>query len=271
MQVYENQENVVDRSVLEADKIPFAVLYHVLGGPVKKIVTDHKRIVIAHTAEVFPTWIWAPDDVTQEELERIYQAIRKEFVPIADYRFNTKYRIAEYLLQRLERDGESFGVSVNIAAYECPVPKRPRKAVDGRKELLAENEADLAVRLIREASLAIGDVVLDEEQSAAAAKEQLARQVLYVWRDGAGRPVSFCERRPESEQYTAISQCYTVEDARGKNYAGHLIYEVCQEILQKGQTPILYADADYIPSNRCYQNIGFVLKEKIATIGSCRG
>jgi len=58
-----------------------------------------------------------------------------------------------------------------------------------------------------------------------------------------------------------------VEEARGKGYAGRLIYELCKEIVEAGQLPMLYADGDYAPSNRCYQNIGFELKGKIATIG----
>lgn len=271
MRTYENQENVVDRSILEADQIPFSVLYRVLGGPVKKVVTDHKRIIIAHTAPVFPTWIWTPDDVTEEELDTIYRTIRAEFSPLCEYRFNTKYEIAGDLLRRFQEDGETFRILANIAAYECPAPQKPGKEAEGHMELLRGDEADLAARLIREASAAIGDVVLDEEQSLEAAREQLARQCLYIWRDGSDRPVSFCERREESDQYTAVSQCYTVADARRKNYAGHLIYEVCREIREQGQTPILYADADYLPSNRCYQNIGFVLRGKIAMIGAGRG
>ena len=35
-------------------------------------------------------------------------------------------------------------------------------------------------------------------------------------------------------------------------------YELCEEVIGQGKTPVLYADADYIPSNRAYQKIGFV-------------
>lgn len=267
MQVYENKENVVDRSLLEKEKIPFAVLYRVLGGPVKKVVTDHQNSIIAHTAPIFPTWIWMRDGAGEAELEVLYQTLQKEFSPLSAYRFNTKYWIAEYLLKRWKEDGQHVAVNANIASYACPVPRKPEKEVDGQRELLGVEQVELAARMIRESSQAIGDVILSEEESIAAAKEQLDRQVLYIWRDGSGKPVSFCDKRAESDQYTAVSQCYTVPEARGKQYAGHLIYGVCQEILQDGQIPILYADADYRSSNRCYQKIGFVLQEKIVMIG----
>lgn len=266
LDVYVDAEQVVDRSLLEKDKLSYAVLFNVLGGTVKKIITDHRRIIIAHTAEVFPTWIWAPDDVTEEELDIIYQEIRKEFTPIQDYRFNTKYEIAGYLIKRFaEEEKITFQVSTNIAAYECLEPKAPNKEVDGQLELMKKEDVELASRMIREASLAIGDRIVTEEESVEAAKEQLERQCLYIWRDAAGVPVAFCDRNAD-DHYTKVSQVYTVPEARSKGYAGRMIYEICTDIVACGQIPMLYADADYAPSNRCYQNIGFVLKGKIATI-----
>lgn len=265
MNIYENEKNVVDRGLLEKDKLSYAVLFNVLGGPVKKVLTDHKRIIIAHTAAMFPTWIWAPEDVTEEELEQIYAVIKKEFSPIQNYRFNTRYEIAQYLLKRLQEEQESWHISVNIAAYECTTPKAPVKQVDGHLECIPKDEVAFTSRLIREAAIAIGDHIYSEEESIKVAKEQLERQCLYIWRDSDGNVVSFCDRN-EDEHYVKISQVYTVPEARGKSYAGQMIYELCVESVQAGQTPMLYADADYVPSNRCYQNIGFELKGKIATI-----
>ena len=266
MDIYINENREADRALLEKDKLSYAVLFQVLGGKVKKVITDHKQILIAHTAAVYPTWIWAPDDASEEVLDSIFQTIKKEFSPIQDYRFNTKYEIANYLIERFRsEENVEFCICANIAAYECQMPKAPKKQVDGHLECLAENDEELAARLIRESSKAIGDRIFSEEESKQAAKEQLAIQCLYVWRDKDGMPVSFCDKKAD-EHYIKVSQVYTIPEARGKNYAGRMIYEICQEIVASGQTPMLYADADYAPSNRCYQNIGFELKGKIATI-----
>lgn len=266
LKTYIEQSQVVDTSLLDADKLSYAVLFNVLGGTVKKVITDHERIIIAHTAPIFPTWIWAPDDVTAEELELIWQTIQKEFVPIKDYRFNTKYEIATYLLERMKQEQIYFQITVNLAAYECPLPKAPKRQVDGCLELMKKDDVELAARLIGEASMAIGDHILSEEQCLEAAKEQLERQCLYIWRNGEGEPVAFCDRN-EDAHYTKISQVYTIPEARGKSYAGRMIYEICQDVVAKGQMPMLYADGDYVPSNRCYRNIGFELKGKLVTIG----
>lgn len=268
MDVYQDQSYVQGQALLEKDKLSYAVMYNVLGGTVKKIVTDHKRIMIVHTEKVYPTWIWAPEDVTEEELDQIFQRILTEFAPLSEYRFNTRHSIAEYLIRRLQESGMGeWKITTNIAAYECHQVQAPGKRVDGKLELLDASQEELAAKMIEEASLAIGDRVINREESLSAAKEQLERQVLYVWRDAEGKAVAFCDRN-QDEHYVKISQCYTLSEERGKGYAAQMIYEICRDILDKGQIPMLYADADYAPSNRCYQKIGFEAKGRIATIGA---
>lgn len=267
MDVYVDKSYTKGRALLEKDKLSYAVLYNVLGGEVKKIITDHKRLIIAYTAKVFPTWIWAPDDVTETDLERIYQTVLAEFEPISEYRFNTKYEIADYLIKRFQEDNKGdWKITLNIAAYECHEPKAPNREVDGYLEQMDSSQLELACKMIEEASIAIGDAVLTREESEQAAKRQLERKVLYLWRNKEGKPVAFCDRNAD-DHYVKVSQCYTVEEERGKGYAAQMIYELCRDIVENGQIPMLYADADYVSSNRCYQKIGFELKGRIATIG----
>ena len=266
MDIYVKETRIEERALLEQDKLSYAVLFNILGGPLKKIITDHKNILIAHSVAAFPTWIWAPDGAEEAILDEIFKTIKAEFSPIENYRFNTKYEIAQYLIARFWREEQKeLRIDTNIAAYECITPRAPKKQVDGHLECIPEDEVELAARLICEASVAIGDRILSEEESEQAAKEQLKRQCLYIWRDKDGRPVSFCDKN-EDEHYVKVSQVYTIPEARGKNYAGRMIYEICEDIVANGQIPMLYADADYVPSNRCYQNIGFELKGKIVTI-----
>lgn len=75
------------------------------------------------------------------------------------------------------------------------------------------------------------------------------------------------ETLTEDEHYVKITQVYTVPEFCRRNYAGRMVYEICREVVANGQMPMLYADADYYASNRCYQNIGFELKGRLVTIG----
>lgn len=267
MDVYNDNSFTKGRALLEKDKLAYAVMYNVLGGNVKKMITDSKRIIIAHTAKVYPTWIWAPDDVTEIELDQIFHSILAEFAPVSAYRFNTKYDIATYLIRRLrESDWGDWRITVNIAAYECHEAQVPGKIVDGNLEQLRSSQLELAAKMIEEASIAIGDRILSRAESHQAAREQLKQQVLYIWRDSEGKAVAFCDRN-QDDNYVKISQCYTVPEERGKGYAAQMIYEICRDIIENGHIPMLYADAYYASSNRCYQKIGFELKGRIATIG----
>ena len=60
-----------------------------------------------------------------------------------------------------------------------------------------------------------------------------------------------------------VSMVFTNRIDRGNGYAGMLCYELCEELIREGKTPMLYADADYIASNRAYQKIGF---EEVGTL-----
>lgn len=268
MKKYEKQDCSELRALIEEDKVPYAVLYRIIGDGVGTVITDHKRIVITCSGTNFyPLWVWTAKDVTKEELNQIYEVLKTEFAPLSDYRINTRQDIAEYLIKRINEDGGGFKALVNINSYECPVPKKPKEKVDGKGGRLAKDEVELAARLTREASQAISGLVVSEEDSIKRAKEGLEQQNLFVWRNSEGKAVSFCAKRFESDEYIAVSECYTVEEERGKRYAGWLINQVCEEIIKEEKTPILYADADYVSSNRCYQNIGFVLNSTLVTIG----
>ncbi len=254
------------RKLIADDSLPYAVLYTVLGYPVKKIITDNKRIIIAHTASVYPTWIWAPDDVTDKELSQIYDIIIDEFTPLDNYRFNTKKRISDYLMNRIDSEMKCpMEITTNIVAYECPKAICPVQTAAGHMQKLTTADMDLAIKMIGEASVAIGDRILSHDECVEAAKVQLNEGVLYIWRDADNKAVSFCDRNAD-DNYVKISQCYTVPEERGKGYAAQLIYGLCEDIINSGQRPMLYADADYESSNRCYQKIGFINKGQIVTI-----
>lgn len=104
--VIENESYVEGRKLLAEDKLSFAVMVNILGASLKKIVTNDTDVIIAHSAKVFPAWIWAPDECSTEKMEEIYQTFKEEFQPLPEYRINTKYKIAEYLLKRLKEDGQ---------------------------------------------------------------------------------------------------------------------------------------------------------------------
>ena len=59
-----------DLKILENDKYTFFVLRRIIAGECRVLLTDHERLIICHTNNPFPIWIWTPDDAMKEEKEK---------------------------------------------------------------------------------------------------------------------------------------------------------------------------------------------------------
>ena len=89
---------------------------------------------------------------------------------------------------------------------------------------------------------------------------------LYTWKNGDGKIVASCNWHPVQEM-ASIGLVYTLKEFRRKHYAEHLVYEVTKIVQDSGYLPMLYTDADYVASNKCYEKIGYILRGKLCTIG----
>ena len=121
-------DNFVDErdiDLLEGDKYTFFVLKRLFGGKNTLLLSDHERLIICFSEDPFPVWIWTPDDASEEELERAYILSKENGLMDGEHRFNIKYELAEYFIQRAERDGLTFAVETNMFAYDNPAPIAP--------------------------------------------------------------------------------------------------------------------------------------------------
>ena len=80
----------------------------------------------------------------------------------------------------------------------------------------------------------------------------------YAWKTQSGEIASIAKISDEPVPYIDIHTVFTREQFRGHGYAKALLTEICQEILDGGQIPMLYADSGYESSNTAYRAIGFV-------------
>lgn len=120
-----------DYQLLESDKYTFFVLRRIIGGKCGLILTDHERMIICFTCNPFPVWIWTPDDVSEAEKEKVYRIAAESSLLNGRYRFNLKYELAEYFIDRAAKDGKTISVLTNMFAYDCPNPVKPAEAADG--------------------------------------------------------------------------------------------------------------------------------------------
>jgi len=78
----------------------------------------------------------------------------------------------------------------------------------------------------------------------------------YFW-EVNGRPVSMCNCREVSSDCLNVSGVYTPPTERGKRYAYAVVWSLWNKFKDKYADIMLYANANYPQSNKCYQRIGF--------------
>ena len=97
--------NKNDYMLLDNDKYTFFVLKRLLGGENKLLLSDHKRLILCFSCEPYPVWIWNADEMAEEELERAYRICKEHNLLDGKHRFNLKYELAEYFIERAASDG----------------------------------------------------------------------------------------------------------------------------------------------------------------------
>lgn len=254
-----------DYKALENDEYTFSVLRRVMGGNCKLLLTDHKRLIICFTDNPFPVWIWSPDDVSEAEMEEIYQILTDNFLLNGEYRFNLKYSLAEYLIRRAAVDGMTLTISLKMFAYNCENPVKPLQVADGALHRCTAQDEESLVDFEDSFHKELGMDIRSRDSYRVDAKALIEAGNTYFWKDSQGNNVASCKFIPDGN-LACINFVFTRPEFRRKHYAENLVYEVTKITIESGLIPALYTDANYIASNKCYEKIGYVLKGKLCTI-----
>ena len=123
--------NEKDFSLLDQDHYTFAVLTRILKGECELIRSNHKNLLVCHSASLYPVWIWTPDHATDEVKKAAWELVR-DLRPLANgCRYNLKYELAEYFIEMATGEGLSAGITRNMFVYDCPSPIPPDAVSDG--------------------------------------------------------------------------------------------------------------------------------------------
>ncbi len=256
-----------DRRLLDNDKYTFFVLGRIMGEKCRFLLTDHERMIICHSGNPYPVWIWTPDDATEKEMDTIYRIINEEFSPGKGFTFNLKYDLAEYLISKAKKDGTDLVIRMNMYAYDCPEPIKPDSAVDGKIHECTMDDIDEILELYYLMTHETGIDKQSGEDYRDKAEYSIKNKQLFLWEDSAGRHVASCTYRPNGK-LASLGLVYTRKEYRRKHYAENLVYLVSQKALAEGYMPMLYTNADYVASNACYEKIGYKLRGKLCTISA---
>ena len=255
LKLYEFQENIIDPNILKCEEITYAVLITIMNNKSRKVFTDHKRIIICHSWEGMPVWVWTADDVTAEELEYVTECLDTEFPLNEGYTYNISYE----LLGKLKAIDDNFvntEIEMNMLSHRCDKVNSIENVCDGIGRIAEKDDADDISKLIYEFEFEAAGVSPDEEHCRQRVNDMINAKTLYVWENSNGELVSTTSIRIGDEIDT-LATVYTKPEERRKGYCYNLVHMVTKSILDNGRLPILYTNADYPASNACYKKVGF--------------
>lgn len=262
---YENQICDISTDLFRNDEYSFFVLTKILKSPCRLTITDKERIIICHSTNPYPVWVWMPDNATEEEKKAAYDLVKENFGFCAGYGFNMKYELADYFIKRAKSEGFDLGISLNLFSYKCDKLVLPKKISKGTHRTAQIEDLDLATKWSQLFHEELNLDILDYDTTREHMKDLINSQRLFFWCDEEGEPVAMTSYKT-AEDKGSICNVYTALDKRRNGYAANLVYHVTSQVFALSKTPVLYTDADYSASNACYESIGFVKMGSLCTI-----
>ncbi len=259
----DNFVNEKDYKLLEKDKYTFFVLKRVMGGKCNLLLSNHEDIIICFTESPYPIWIWTKDNISNDKKDYIYNLIKEKGLLNNKYSFNIKYELYEYFINRAKEDNIDIKISINMFAYDCINPIKPKNDVPGSIHLCLEEDINEIVNILELFHTELG---LDKKDDYSKDAEEFIKQKnTYLFKNENGIFVASARYVPNGN-LASISLVYTKKEYRRMHYAEKLVYEVTMIAKELGYTPMLYTDAFYIASNKCYEKIGYKLQGKLCSI-----
>ena len=254
-----------DYMLLSQDHYTFAVLARILKGECELIQSNHENLLLCHSESHYPVWIWTPDNAADEVKENAWELVCGLRPLGSGYRYNLKYELAEYFIEKAAGEGTVAGISMNMFVYDCPSPIPPDTVPDGGICCCTTDDEEEAAAIIPYFYTEIGEKAPSYEHCLEKVRGFIADKGFFFWKNKSGKTVACCSRKL-NDRLASIGSVYTFPDERRKHYAQNLVYQVTRKVSEMGYVPMLYTDADYQASNACYEKIGYILRGKLCTV-----
>ena len=237
-----------------------------MGEKCTLLLTDHEKLIVCYSCSPYPVWIWTCDRATEEDMERAYRLVEEHSLLDGKHRFNLKYDLARYFIERAAKDNKKLSISTNMYAYDCHKLIKPTVIADGAIHNCNGEDIDELADILDAFHKETGIDQVDKDSYRLQAEEHINAGNTYFWKDRHGNSVASC-KFVTNANLGSINLVFTRPEFRRKHYAENLVYQVTKLVMDAGYVPMLYTDADYIASNACYEKVGYILKGKLCTIG----
>ncbi|WP_314588870.1 GNAT family N-acetyltransferase [Paenibacillus terrigena] len=263
------QDEVLRSIPFIQDEVQYTLIHTIVSGEDAICYKSQDGLVMYAQTPGYRGWIWMSTQVQgqdrEERLRELCDRLGEQRVPgfAGDpdvvHLFAGLYA-AEHAI--------TYQPRMELQAYQCEVPILPEGVAGEIQEATVRDIMDVARFLVEFAYDAYGETV--ELASRMQEADHLIRSGnLYVWKVD-GTTVSMANIASRTPRHARINAVCTPLAHRKKGYASALVAQVCRIILEKGRTPILYADGANPDSNHVYQHIGFRVSGRIREIDFIR-
>ncbi len=258
MKKLNNALPTINKLMSQNDKILFNIFYLILDSQSAFWITDDEFYIIGQTNERLPMWIWVKENASADALAEIEKVIEERLELNGKLSVTADEKIICPILNRIsERKKVNYSSMVPMVIYRCDEITNTKKA-NGCTIFSNESHKEVLEKFITGMVWDLAKRPMYEGEAEGFAKDVTGSPDLYLWED-EGQVASMAMIAHRTEEFARINTVYTDSLQRGKGYAGMLVGEVTQKILDEGRIPMLYTEQDNICSNATYRRIGYVV------------
>jgi predicted GNAT family acetyltransferase len=262
---FEADDRVLDSKEFMQAEVQYNLIHLIAGNKESlKIKASGNDLIFAHSAGHNP-WLWVSAGLEPEQRKTLVQqlAVRLKGHELSGITGepDTARLFAETWC---ESTGQLYHTHMMMEAYYCPQVLKP-PGVSGQ---LVQPDDSYTALISEYLSSFVEDAfgtVSPAENHLGYARSIVQSGKLHLW-IAEDKPVSMANLAHLSARHGRINEVFTPREHRKHGYASACVAELCARMLDKGITPVLYADSINPDSNKVYQSIGFVNAGRVADL-----
>lgn len=259
---------IINQLMSENDKVLFNVFYLIAEDKNSSWVTDGESYIVGQTNANLPLWIWMKDDVGEEACREIEEIITERLEINPRLKITADATKIKGVLQKIaNKRAINYEAQVPMVIYRCNQITNSKKA-SGRSILSNESHREILEKFITGMVYDLAKRPMEEGEAEGFAEGVTGSENFYLWEDDRN-VVSMAMIAHRTSEFARINTVYTDAEQRGKGYAGMLVGEVTQKILDEGRIPMLYTEQDNVCSNATYRRIGYEACGELTQFAFC--
>ena len=220
-----------------------------------ELYSNGTNILVARSNENTPIRIWTDEPLWNNEYQDVLAFLNNKMVFNKPVTIICKKELYNIIQPHFSHKFEETDF-LEMESYSCPEPILKREKIWHLSKAKPEDKTIIA-QFLSERDLELRNAQSTLEENLPEAESLVRNEKFYVRRDKQDTIVAMGKITRETEYLAAINTVFTDTHQRNKGYAGMLVYEMSNIILENKKLPVLYTDKDYPASNKSYKNVGY--------------